>query len=64
MPDSVAKTCTPGRLAVLATVLAVAVGLIVTGGGMFSPGQLSAQQKGAPLGGARSHADIGNNCSV
>ncbi|MFM8272366.1 MAG: hypothetical protein ACKODX_08520 [Gemmata sp.] len=64
MPDSVAKTCTPGRLAVLATVLAVAVGLIMTGGGMFSPGQLSAQQKGAPLGGARSHADIGNNCSA
>jgi hypothetical protein len=55
----------PGRITVLVTVFAVVAGIAATGGGMFSPGKLSAQQKGrAQIGGVSSHAEIGGKCSA
>jgi hypothetical protein len=55
----------PGRIAVVVTVFAVAVGVAATGGGLFSPGKLSAEQKGrVQLGGVNSHADLGGKCSA
>jgi hypothetical protein len=55
----------PGRIAVVVTVFAVVVGIAATGGGMFSPGKLNAQQKGrAQIGGVNTHADLGGKCSA
>jgi hypothetical protein len=54
-----------GQLAVLVTVCAVVAGVALTGGGMFSPGNLNAQPKrAAQLGGVRSHAELRGTCSA
>jgi hypothetical protein len=59
------KALTPGRIAVLVTVFAALAGIALTGGGLFSPGKLNAQQKGhGQFGGVNSHADLSQTCSA
>ena len=49
----------------LVTVCAVGSGLALTGGAMFSPGNLNAQPRGSvQLGGVSSHAELGGKCSA
>jgi hypothetical protein len=56
---------TPGTFTVLATLLVVGGVVFSAGGGMFSPGPLSADSpRNTPLGGVSSHAALAGNCSA
>jgi hypothetical protein len=54
-----------GEIAVLVTVIAVAIAYVAQGGAMFSPGSLNADNRGnTELGGVRSHAQIAGKCAA
>src|SRR5262245_54349594 len=53
-----------GRLTLLLTLGAVVAFALTGGGKMFSPGPLNGEARGRSLGGVRSHAEIGGNCSA
>lgn len=53
-----------GLLAALGTLLIVAAFGFLRGGVLFSPGPLSVQAAGQPLGGVNSHAELARNCAA
>lgn len=56
---------TTGRGTALLTLVAVVLVLCISGGRMFSPGELNAQSRqGVKLGGVASHTEIGGRCSA
>ena len=56
---------TPGKIAALATLGVVVLVLAISGGGLFSPGELSAEhRRDIQRGGVSAHAEIGGHCSA
>jgi hypothetical protein len=56
---------TPGKIAALLTLGIVAAVLLIGGGEMFSPGELSAEnRRNVSCGGVSSHAELGGRCSA
>jgi hypothetical protein len=53
-----------GVLLVVLTLGAVSVMAYRSGGSMFNPGPLSAQERGTALGGVHSHAELASQCSA
>jgi hypothetical protein len=55
---------TAGKVAGLCTAGVLVALIAVSGGKMFSPGELNAEGRGGKRGGVGSHADVGGNCGA
>ena len=63
-PKRLGCLTTGGIVTLFISLVVVGASYAFTGGKMFSPGELNAQSAGTELGGARSHADMNEDCAA